>query len=125
MVAENTVPPISLNRLLFRTFKGSIIMFSLICLWEYFADPDPIDAGTFIFMGMVLVMCLGVAMAIYKLRLQFVLETYPATVANILGLVVFYIFLFMKQPFILFGVELVIMSILGLYLVMQGKEEKE
>ena len=100
-------------------------MFSLICLWEYFADPDPIDAGTFIFMGMVLVMCLGVAMAIYKLRLQFVLETYPATVANILGLVVFYIFLFMKQPFILFGVELVIMSILGLYLVMQGKEEKE
>jgi hypothetical protein len=99
-------------------------MFTLICIWEYFADPDPIDVGTFIFMGMILVMCLGAAMVIHKLNIRPILESFPATIANILGLAVFYIFLFMKQPFILFGVELVIMSILGFYLVMQGKEEK-
>ncbi|WP_276134163.1 hypothetical protein [Polluticoccus soli] len=114
MVAENNTQDIpSLNRLLYRTFLGSMIMFALISLWEYFADPDPIDPGTFLFYGLVLVMCLGVQWAMYKLKLETLLRNYPAVTSNILGITVFYIFLFIKQPVILFGVALFILSALS------------
>lgn len=109
--------PASLNRLLLRTFFGNIMMACLISFYEYFADPDPIDAGTFLFFGMVMVMCLGVQWAMYKLRLRVLLSSYPALLSNILGLALFYVLLFAKQPILLFGVVLLILAILAWHLV--------
>jgi hypothetical protein len=124
MVAENktfTIP--SLNRLLYRTFLGSLIMFGFISLWEYITDPDPIDPGTFLFYGLVLIMCLGVQWAMYKLKLDILLRNYPAVTSNIFGIIVFYIFLFMKQPVILFGVTLLILSVLAWHWITTYKDE--
>lgn len=106
-----------LNRLLLRTFLGNIIMIGLIQFYETFADPDPVTAGTFVFFGMVMVMCLGVQWLLYQLKIRFLLISYPALISNILGLALFYTFLFMKQPFLLFGVVLLVLSILGWHLV--------
>jgi hypothetical protein len=112
MVTENKYLP-SLNRLLFRTFLGTLVMTGLIATWEYFADPDPVDAGTFLFYSLVLVMSLGVQWAIFKIKLYSILNSYPALASNLIGITVFYIFLFLKQPVILFGVILLILVALA------------
>ena len=118
MVSAKLAPEVpALNKLLLRTFIGTGIMELLIMLYESFADPDPMDAGTAIFYAMVMILCLGVQLAIYKLDFRFLLTTCPALISVITGFVLFYFLLFIHIPVLLFSVVILALAALSWQLI--------
>lgn len=118
MVSAKLSPQVpGLNKLLLRTFIGAGIMELLIMLWESFADPDPMDAGTVVFYAMVMILCLGAQLLMYKLRIRPLLTGYPVLTSVVAGLAIFYVLFFLHMPVLLFSVVLLALVALSWHLI--------